>query len=47
MEVGFGLCAGRPATFRHLADALRWVGERCLGDPEDLETEVVELLRGG
>lgn len=46
LEVGFGLCAGRPATFRHLADALRWVGERCLADTDDLETQVVDVVRG-
>ena len=45
LEIGFGLCAGRPATFAHLAEALRWVGERCLADTDELERDVVELGR--
>ena len=46
LETGFGLCTGRPATFRRLAAALRWIGERCLTDTDELETEIVEIARG-
>ena len=46
LEIGFGLCAGRPATFAHLAEALRWVGERCLADTDELDRDVVEIGRG-
>ena len=46
LETGFGLCAGRPATFRRLAAALRWISERCLTSQDELETEIVEIARG-
>ena len=45
LEVGFGLCAGRPATFSGLAAALRWVGHRCLLKTDELESDIVELVR--
>jgi hypothetical protein len=47
LEVGFGLCAGRPATFRSVAEALRWIGERCLDGGDELESEIIELGRSG
>lgn len=45
LEIGFGACIGRPATFKDLSSALRWVGERCLDDPDVVEREIVELQR--
>ena len=45
LEIGFGMCTGRPATFRELSAALRWIGERCLLDDAALEAEIVELAR--
>ena len=44
LEVGFGLCTGRSATFPNLKAASRWVGERCLPNGDEIETEIVELI---
>ena len=45
LEVGFGACTGRPSAFRHLSAGLRWVGERCLVETDQLESDIVDLLR--
>ena len=45
LEAGFGACAGAPAPFPRLADAVRWVAGRTGLDPGGLEEAIAEAGR--